>query len=285
MVMCMLVSCMGCGQDKDKPVDKAGLTGSDYRLFQGTPAWDLARAVRDEDEKQIDALVAKDPALINYQEPKFGGTLLMLTIKNQQMTSFRKLLADKADISIHNTYDGTSALIFACSNRDYSSRYAEALVELGANVNDVETGPRRKGNSTRYTPLMAASEEGRTDLVLLLIGRGANVNYQNEFKQTALSEAVLVRKFNTALLLLQNGADYTKPLFFSPDENRDMYLVDVMRGELVDLGTNEYQDKMKVVAFLKEKGIDYRAAPIPELVRKRAQQSHPNDWKEYLEKY
>jgi len=269
MVMCMLVSCMGCGQDKDKPVDKAGLTGRDYRLFQGTPAWEPARAVRDEDEKQINALVAKDPALINYQEPKFGGTLL----------------TDKADISLHNTYDGTSALIEACSNRDYNSRYAEALVELGANVNDVETGPRRKGNSTRYTPLIAASEAGKTDLVLLLIWRGADVNYENEFKQTALSEAVLVRKYNTALLLLQHGADYKKPLFFSPEENRDFYLVDVMRGDLVDLGTNEHYDKMKVVEFLKGKGIDYRAVPIPEFVRKRAQRSHPNDWKEYLEKY
>ena len=242
MVMCMLISCMGCGQDKDQPVDKAGLTGRDYRLFQGTPAWDLARAVRDEDEKQIDALVAKDPALINYQEPKFGSTLLMLTIKNQQMGSFRKLLADKADLSIHNTYDGRSALIFACSNRDYNSRYAETLVELGANVNDVETGPRRKGNSTRFTPLMAAAREGKTDLVLLLIGKGADVNYQNEFKRTALSEAVLVRKYNTALLLLQNGADYTKPLFFRPEENRDIYLVDLLREALVDLDTGEHRD-------------------------------------------
>jgi len=280
----MLVSCTG-GGDKDKPVDKANLTGSDYRLFQGTTAWDLARAVRDEDEKQINALVAKDPALINYAEPKFGGTLLMLTIMNQQMKPFRTLLADKADLSLHNTYDGTSALIEACSNRDYDSRYAETLVELGANVNDVETGPRRKGNSTRYTPLMAASKEGKTDLVLLLIGRGADVNYQNEFKQTALSEAVMVGKYNTALLLLQDGADYTKPLFFRPEENRDIYLVDLLREDLVDLDTGEYRDKMKIVAFLKGKGIDYRATPIPEFVRKRAQENHPSDWKEYLERY
>ena len=42
---------------------------------------------------------------------------------------------------------------------------------------------------------------------------------------------------------------------------------------------------MKVVEFLKGKGIDYRAVPIPEFVRKRAQENHPNDWKEYLEKY
>jgi len=111
----------------------------------------------------------------------------MLTMMNQQMSSFRTLLADKADISIHNTYDGTSALIEACSNRDCNSRYAETLMELGANVNDVETGLRRKGNSTRHTPLIAAWSGSTTR-----------------------------------------------------EENRDVYLVDLLRGDLVDLGTNEY---------------------------------------------
>lgn len=283
IISCLLLSCTNI--TRDNPVEKKDLVGSDYRLFQGTPAWELAKAVQDEDERKINEIVAKDPALINYQEPKYGGTLLMLTIMNQQIKPFKILLADKADVSIHNTYDGTSALIEACSFDQYDAKYAETLLENGANVNDVETGPRREGNSTRFTPVMAASREGESDLVEMLIKKGANINYQNEFKQTALSECVLVDKLNIAFILLVNGADYKQPIFYRPEENREMYLVDVLREELVDLDTDEYKDKMKVVGFLKEKGINYRATPIPEFIKKKAQENYPGSWREYLEKY
>jgi hypothetical protein len=279
----LLVSCSH--GDRDKPVDKADLTGSDYRLFQGTPAWELAKAVWDEDRKRIDAILAKDPALINYQEPKYGGTLLMLTIMNQQMGSFQALLDHKADVSIHNTFDGRSALIEACSYDRYDIRYAEMLIDRGANVNDVETGPRRTGNSTRFTPLMAASREGKMDLVRLLVAKGADVNYRNEFKQTALTQCVLVDKLGVALFLLENGADYKQPIFFRPEENREMYLVDVLREEMFDLDSEQYKDKMKVVEFLKGKGIDYRAMPVPDFIKKKAQENYPGSWKDYLEKY
>src|SRR5579859_5154096 len=201
LASCLLPSCANI--NREKPVDKSNLTGGDYRLFQGTPAWELAKAVQDGDKGKIDQLVAKDPALINYQEPKYGSTLLMLTIINQQMKPFRILLDDKADVNIHDTFSGTSALIEACSDEEYDAKYAETLLERGANVNDVETGPRKEGNSTRFTPLMAASKEGNLQLVELLVEKGANMNYQNEYKQSALSEAVIQDKYDVVLFLLK----------------------------------------------------------------------------------
>ena len=95
----------------------------------------------------------------------------------------------------------------------------------------------------------------------------------------------MVGKYNTALILLENGADFKKPLFFRPEENRDIFLVDLLREDLVDLETEEYRDKMKIAVYLKGKGVDYRATPIPEFVRKKAQENHPDNWKKYLEKY
>jgi ankyrin repeat protein len=245
----------------------------------------LAKAVQDGDKGKIDQLVAKEPALINYQDPKYGSTLLMLTIMSQQMKSFGILLDNKADVNIHDTFSGTSALIEACSDEEYDTKYAEILLERGANVNDVETGPRKEGNSTRFTPLMAACRDGRRDLADLLIKKGANVNYQNEYKQTALSEAVMVYKYNTALYLLEHGADYKQPIFYRPEENRQMYLVDMLREYFVDLDTGDHKYKMKAVEFLKGKGIDYKSTPIPEFIKKKAQEEYPKSWQEYLEKY
>jgi hypothetical protein len=79
----LLTSCI----NRDRPVDKTELTGSDYRLFQETPAWELAKAVQDGNEERIEELINKDPKIINYQEPKYGSTLLILTVMNQQMKS------------------------------------------------------------------------------------------------------------------------------------------------------------------------------------------------------
>lgn len=284
IIMCLLlISCTSTNTDNN--VDKSNLTGEDYRLFQGTPASELAEFVQDENVKGIEQIVKKDPALVNYQEPKYGNTLLKMTIMNQQWESFKALVDNKADVGIHNTFSGASALIEACSSKDYDIRYAELLLKSGANVNDVETGKRKAGNSTRLTPLIAAAKTGNLELVELLAKNGANINYVNEFKQSALSIAMLTGKYNIALSLLEKGADYKAPIFYREEENKDMYLLDVLREAFVDLDTDDHKYKMEIVSFLENKGVSYKNAPIPDFIKKKAQENYPNDWKNYLEKY
>ena len=84
---CLLFSCSNLS--REKIVDKSELTGRDYRLFQNTPAWELAKAVEDENTKKIDKIVSENPEIINYQEYQYGNTLLMLTIMNQQLNHLR----------------------------------------------------------------------------------------------------------------------------------------------------------------------------------------------------
>ncbi len=91
-IACLLFSCSDLS--REKIVDKSELTGRDYRLFQNTPAWELAKAVEDENTKKIDKIVSENPEIINYQESKYGNTLLMLTIMNQQLKPFKALLKE-----------------------------------------------------------------------------------------------------------------------------------------------------------------------------------------------
>lgn len=290
---CLLLSCSNI--NRDKPVDKSDLTGDDYRLFQNTPAWALAKAVQDEDVMKINEIIAKDPKLINYQDSKYGNTLLNLTIMNQQIKPFKTLLANKADVNIHNNYEGTSALIEACSFKQYDTKFAKILLQNGANVNDIQTD-NTEPNKVK-SALMKSVKTGKLDLVELLVKNGADINYQNEFGQSALSESVMVRKYKISYYLLQNGANYERPVFYRPDysvpselqdpndKGKPMYLVDILREAFLDFDTDEYKYKMKIVDFLKSKGVDYRATPIPDYIKKKAQEEHPNNWKEYLEKY
>lgn len=277
----MLLSCTNI--NRDNSVDKSELTGEDYRLFQNTPAWELAKAVQDVSEKKIMEIIDKEPKLINYREPKFGSTLLVLTIKNQQYKSFEILLKKNADVNIHDTYEGSTALIEACSSKYYELKFVETLLQFGANVNDVQTDIEKQGKTR--TPLMLASKTGKIDLVKLLVTNHADLNYQNKFNQSALSEAVMISRYNIVLYLLEKGADYTKPIFFLEEQNRNMYLVDVLREDFFELDTDEYRYKMQIVGFLKSKGIDYKARLIPECIKQRAKEEYPNNWQEYLEKY
>jgi uncharacterized lipoprotein NlpE involved in copper resistance len=45
----LFISC----NNRENIVDKENLLGNDYRLFQNTPAWELAKAVQDEDILKI----------------------------------------------------------------------------------------------------------------------------------------------------------------------------------------------------------------------------------------
>lgn len=291
----LLLNCSSI--NREKPVDITDLAGRDYRLFQNTPAWELAKAVQDENEKKINEIVSESPKLMNYQDPKFGNTLLMLTIMNQQIKPFKKLIEKQADINIHNTFDGASPIIEAVRLRYYDIKYAEILIQNGANVNDIETGERKKGNSTRETPLISAVSSGKIEFVELLIKHGVEINYRNEFDQSALSKSVQLSKYKIAYYLLQKGADYNCPIFYRPDysipvdkqdlneKGKPMYLVDVLREAFFDFDTDEYKYKMQIVDFLKTKGIDYRATPIPDYIKRKAQAEYPKSWHIYLEKY
>lgn len=238
--------------NREKPVDKKTLLGYDYRLFQGTPAWTLSKAVQDKDIDKINETIINNRNLINYQEPRFGQTLLMLTIRNNNYKSFKCLLSLNANVNIHDSYMGSSALIIACKLGGNNIKYALDLIEHGANVNDVETGrPRDYTNSTRYTPLMAAAESNRMDLVELLIIKNANVNYENEFHQSALSKALWLNQYRVSLYLIQHGADINKPILYRGDT--PVNLLEYLNEDHYALSKNEDSCRKQIISYIENK--------------------------------
>ncbi|MFT4668407.1 MAG: hypothetical protein ACI8YQ_001631 [Polaribacter sp.] len=234
--------------DREVIVDKSKLLGNDYRLFQQTEAWELAKAVADQNVKQINKLIREDKELIDFQEPVFGQTLLMLTIVNQQFKSFKTLLENGANVNLYGTYDGSSALIDACGYDHYDVKYPKLLFQYGANINDLEVGPRQKRNETRYTPLIAASRAGNIKIVKFLVENGADVNFQNEYKQSALSKAALTGKYDVVYYLLKNGADFRRPVFYREDKDKKIYLEDILNR---NTNPSDRKYKKKIISFLR----------------------------------
>jgi len=124
--------------------------------------------------------------------------------------------------------------------------------------------------------------------VKVLVESGANVNYKNEFNDFPLVEALMHKHFDVTLYLLQKGADYSQILFDRAEFSKGgkkIYIADFLREILLPLDSKEYQQKMVVVEFLRQKGIDYKKVPIPDFVVKEVKETYPQNWKEYLEKY
>ena len=113
------------------------------------------------------------------------------------------LVENGADVDLQDK-DGLTALHYACKT-DNSCEVVSCLIKNGANINACT------GN--KVTPLMRAAKKGNSDVVSLLIARGANVDLKDKdgdtaFHYTACEEDSLdkIPMEKTILKLLNAGA-------------------------------------------------------------------------------
>ena len=280
-VLMFLTSC----SNADRIVDKNRLRPGDYRLFQGTPVWTLAKSAYNGDMAAVKKILAENPDLANVQDSVYGNTMLMLAIINQDYDLFRLLIDNGAEINYHNKYGGVSPLIEACSYRDNNPIFVKELIGKGASVNDTT----HNLPMSQASPLMAAAKCGNISIARYLLEHGADINYKNNIGTTVLGESILTRKYDVALVLLNNGADYLSPIYNGLDKygkcTVPTRLQTVLRNAMVEIPTSEYFQKRKIIKFLKTRGIDYDTVPIPDYVVERAKENYPLLWKVYLKLY
>lgn len=292
IMMFFLVSC----DNRDKIVEKEKLYESDYRLFQQTKAWDLAKAVEVSDVDRIKNIV-NSGIDVDFQESKYGNTLLMLSIKNEDYKSAKELLRLGADPNKSNFYNGSSAMIDAANFNTSilsNTKFLELLIAHGGDANYIEVGERKKGVNTRRTPLIVACgyvnnlTKSPIGKVEILVENGADVNYENEYGEFALQRALMFDHYDVTLCLLKNGADYNKIIFDQTKHSKrgkKVYICDILRDEHYPLDSKKHKQKMKIVAFLESVGVHYFDYPIPEDIVSYAKKNHPETWEEYLLKY
>ncbi len=280
----ILISC----NNQEIEVDKKELLGGDFRLFQHTLAWNLANAVENQDTAIISEEVNKNGIHVDYRETVFGQSLLILAVKNKKYTSLKKLLSLGAKPNLQDRYNGTSALIEACkigvgyTQDEPDTQYIKLLLKYGGNPNIVQA-PEKSEKKTLETPLISAINKGIFDYVKILVENGADVNYSNQTINTPLTEALKMEKMDIALYLLKSGADFKVPT--SKIDGKVFYIADELRTCLYKLNSMKYIQKMEIVTFLKQHGIDYHKSIIPENIEKKIRKKYPNDFQNYMMKY
>jgi len=284
MIFGSLASC----QNGEEKVDKSKLTGYDYRLFQDTPAWPLAKAVEEGDTSKIKTEVIENKINPNYQEARYGNTLLMMSIFNNDYASAKALLDAGADPDLRDKHRGANAVIDAAGNSDL--KYLKLLLAYKGNPDVVENRTVKDDDSPMQTAVTSAisySDPNSLKKVELLIEAGADVNYpvdKNNNTDLPLGKALLQDKIDVALYLLEKGADYRRAVYKTIN-GHDVYILEALRKSMLDLQSPEYQKKLAVVAFLKSKGLDYYKEPIPDYILKEIKKKYPKNWEEYARKY
>lgn len=252
LICSLLFLVISCNKiNRDEKVDKSKLLGADYRLFQNTPAWELAKAVQDGDVDKIDEEIKKNPQIINYQEATHGNTLLNLSVYNDNYKGFKELLKLGANTNIADSMQCSTPLITACESFDDRIKYVKELIKYNVDINYVECNNGNNGQKTNRTALILASSRGNLDLVKLLIENGAKINYTNPNGEDALSLATLFKNYDIVLYLLQQGADCNKILYKKGGEvnPQDIYMKNWIEDE-ADHSAKEYS---KIKEFLKKK--------------------------------
>ena len=247
----LLLLTVSCNKiDRDKKVDKKKILGADYRLFQDTPAWELAKAVWDNDIEKIDKEVKKNPKILDYQENRYGNTLLNLSVYNDNYKGFKELLKLGANPNIADSMQCSTPLITACESFDNDIKYVQELIKYKADVNYVECNSGKNAQKMYRTPLIVASGQGHLQIVKLLIENGAKVNYVSPDGGYALTAAL--SNYQLVLYLLQQGADCSKSLYKKGggDDLKDIYMRDWIEHE-ADHSAKEYQE---IKEILKKRG-------------------------------
>lgn len=280
----------------DKPVNP---TIEDVEIFFNTPVWELAKAVKSQSIGKIEKILASSPEYINYQDPKYGSTLLMWSIGMEKYKSAEALLHLGADPNIPTTDYGETPLFRAA---EYSwidglnkkdPKFVELLLRYGADPNIPYIGVDEVGMKSVVepgtSPLMNSVGCG-IKKTKALVEAGADLNYKNKYGRTAAVHALMTKEdlSYAQYIILEKRAVISEPYYNRFDKlgtDSEYYPVELLRRWIFDLESEEYQIKMKIIDEFERQGVDYYETPISDRTIELIKTRYPKTWEEYIELY
>lgn len=177
------------------------LTGYNIKLWKGTPAWSLAKAVQRNDTLEVNRILGKGRVSIDFREPTYGQNFLCWAILNNKIEMVRFLLSKGSDPNLHDCFNGESPVTLSC-DFGVDIEILRLLLDYGGNPNDHATVE----DSITYmrsdrTPLYCAAGSS-LEKTKMLLDAGADVNMALVKGDTPLRSALLGNRFDVILYLL-----------------------------------------------------------------------------------
>lgn len=169
------------------------MAGWKVEYFKGTPVYELAAAIKNDDLKQVEKLLRQKAFDINTRDNNYGNTVLTYATVYSKNEAIKMLLENGADPNLADTRYNETALILAVKNTRNNSgesydncntEIIELMIKYGGNVNTKQqfnyTSTNGGAVSANTSLLGIASQNGCLNVVKLLVEHGADINFGTE---------------------------------------------------------------------------------------------------------
>jgi len=177
--------------------------GFNTRLFRNTPVYGIAKAVAKQDTLAIEGMLKNNPTLINYQEPKFGESLLDFAVITDKIHSVEKLLMLGSDPNLRSPIDNSTPFLNACrysGSLVNSDEIIAILLNNGAKINSSQFDTAH--DKPKITALELACYNGKLETVRTLIDNGADLTGYPSNEGSLVCAALLTDKLDVVKYLL-----------------------------------------------------------------------------------
>jgi uncharacterized protein YajQ (UPF0234 family) len=248
------------------------LPGFDFKLYKNTPVWNLAKAVQAENIKKINQLLKDKSINVDYQEPKFGHTLLMLAVANNKAKSVEALLQNNAEPNLVSWYQNENSLTIA-SNESYSEScdtvILSKLIKFGGDLNFLQEYKETSQNGEqkiKSTLLNTAISSGKClEYIIYLVNKGSNINSypENDPTESPITYALLTNNLEVAKYLIIDKKAAIPPYVFIRQANisyqgepeKYLTLTDLLKEQQFKKGTKDYKLREEIIEFLKSRNL------------------------------
>lgn len=242
------------------------IPGFDFKLFKNTPVWELAKAVEKEDTEQIAALLKDTSLRVDYHEPKFGNTLLMLAVVNNKVKSVEVLLKNRANPNLPDYYKHDNAVTTLCREWNFDGNCDTSIMSLllkhGGNVNYQLKYVDTVYGEITTNPLGIATYAGKClDFIKVLVEHGADINESNNKPDnTPVAGAIFSESLNVAgYLIIEKKARIPEYCFIRPKGEKSyeqkITITDFLNEKHYEKGSDNYRYKEEIISYLKGKGL------------------------------
>jgi len=243
------------------------LPGFDFKLFNDSPVEELASAVKNENVDKINEILKDSSINVDFQESKYGHTLLMLAVANNKTKSVEALLKNGANPNLKSKDDeDNSTTIFA---ENYSqicdTTIISLLLQYGGDINSIQYIDRIENNGmhshVKETALMISISNYCIEVVKFMVDKGAGINQYTYYDgYGAITEAILNEKLDVLkYLIIEKQANIPAYCFIRPaiDQDPEKYLTitDFLNEQKYESGSENYELRKEILEYLKSKGL------------------------------
>ncbi len=251
-------ACNGQTSHKQPP------NGYDVRLFEKTPYYDLAKAIKNEDTNSIKRYILSDKNAINYQEPVYHKGFLSFAVITDKLLSTKQLLELGANPNLRSSKTGKSAFDDACLHYEplqNGDSILSLLIRYGAEVNNmkIDTVVNKYGRKivTYSTPLVSVCFYGNLFGVKLLVDNGADITIYKGNEGSLITYTILGKNLDMVkYFLIEKKIPVPEYCVIRQEGNpseRKMTLLDLLNENVEMYSPEQKRLREEIIEFLKDK--------------------------------